>query len=469
MRVVKLAHAGCDDEVINKLIMAAALFRGRDIDVTVQPWENDGEDLVVISSFHAYGRQIDDIARGRAIPRLTVYRRPPEGSVDGVWVLRDRPVFEYFRILEALLAAIPGQMLASYPSLRIETLNRASAGLWAYGRARVFLDPQAGVCRAASQWDMIVMAEALRCGWPVKQLPAEDRAVAREVVTSLEGFVFTTLVGRQACEWQGSLSLSLSAWPDIRSHRYGHELARLSATLIASAADLESLMDIAPARVVAAFLHACRVAGLLHENGPSAVTDTPQRASPGAKSRVGVALRHWLGLSGKPTGDGNKLVFVGPRGAGKTTAIRSISGSAPVITEELVPAGPAGKKGVATLSLEYHYLKLESQILHLYGLYGCEGLGDIRDLPVSEALGLVLLLDATESAIYDDAEAWLAHIRGRYPDLPVAVGVTKTDRSRHFSLNRLRGVVGAVPTLSVDARDSETLRQLLRMMIMQGV
>lgn len=469
MKPLKLGHAGCDDEVIHKLIMAAALFRGRGIDVRVRPWEGDDEEIVVTNMLHPYGREVSEIARRRSIPRLTVRRQPPDIDDGGFWIVRDRPAVDYFRGLEAVLLSVlkAGCWGTEEPPVRIETLNRTGSGLLTYGRARVLLDASQGVCRAASAWDIGVLTQALRDERRVRCLPAEDLVISRNLVTSLESFVFMTLAGRPSCEWQGAPSLSLRVWPDIRSDRYGGELARLSASLLGRARDFEELTDLAPARIVAAFLYACRMAGLLYE-GNEAVPERAPRAARGEKKGAVAAFRHWLGLNGQGAGGHNKLLFVGPTGAGKTTAIRSISGGSPVLTEEVVFAGQAGHKSATLVKMEYHYLKIERDILHLYGLCGQNGLAGIQQIPVSGALGLVLLLDASNGGIYRDAQAWLGGVRGRYPDLPIAVGVTKTDRSQGFSLSRLRDVMGAVPALSVDARDSETLRQLLRLLMMQS-
>lgn len=469
MTTVTLGHAGCDDEVIHKLTMAASLFRGRGIDVRVMPWEDSDEDLVVTGVLDPYGREVGDIARRRLIPQLTVHRCPPGVENGECWILRERPAFDYFRILEKVLssAARAGRWPEEPPPVRIETLPRIGCGLLTFRRARVLVDAAQGVCRAASEWDIAVLAEALRDDRPVRCLPAQGLVVSRHVATSLESFVFTALVDRPSCEWRGAPMLSLRAWPDIRHHRYGGELARLSASLLGRERSVEELADLAPARIVAAFLHACAIAGLLHEKTEVAGKTTKAIVRNGTRNTA-VAFRHWLGLGGQGPGGRNKLLFIGPTGAGKTTAIRSISGGSPVLTEERVPMGQVGKSSGTTVEMEYQYLKIGGDILHLYGLCGRHDLTGIQGIPVSGALGLVLLLDASNDGIYRDAEAWLGGIRGRHPDVPVAVGVTKTDRSPGFSLSRLRNLLGAVPALSVDARDADNLRQLLRLLMMQS-
>lgn len=165
----------------------------------------------------------------------------------------------------------------------------------------------------------------------------------------------------------------------------------------------------------------------------------------------------------------NKLLFAGPVGAGKTTAINAISDSAPLSTEAPLSGGPMGEKTTTTVALDYSYLRLGNDIVHLYGVPGQERLKFMRELLVSGAIGAVLLLDASRKNINADAESWLQSLTGLSQDLRFVVGVTKTDQAENFSLNGLRQVVGqfsrSIPILSVDAREAESVKQLLRLML----
>lgn len=167
----------------------------------------------------------------------------------------------------------------------------------------------------------------------------------------------------------------------------------------------------------------------------------------------------------------NKLLFGGPVGSGKTTAIASISDSKPVSTEAPLSGGPMREKTQTTVALDYSTLTLDEHRVHLYGLPGQERLSFMRDILVPGALGVVVLLDASSDTIYEDADHWLQSLTDLDDKLRFVVGVTKTDLedASAFSLNRLRGIirqfVPSAPLLSVDARSDRDVLQLLRILL----
>lgn len=168
----------------------------------------------------------------------------------------------------------------------------------------------------------------------------------------------------------------------------------------------------------------------------------------------------------------NKLLFAGPVGAGKTTAIRAISTSAPVATEAPLSGGPMEEKTTTTVAMDYSLLDLDGEIVHLYGMPGQKRLDFMREILVEGALGAIVLLNANSETLYEDAQHWLDSLASLNPDLALIIGVTKTDRSHDFSLNLLREHVKnltqrAVPILSVDARQEADVKQLLRILLVQ--
>lgn len=167
--------------------------------------------------------------------------------------------------------------------------------------------------------------------------------------------------------------------------------------------------------------------------------------------------------------DYNKLVFAGPVGAGKSTAIQSISDSAPVSTEVPLSSGPMGEKTTTTVALDYSFLSLNGQILHIYGLPGQGRLAFMRDIILDGALGVVLLLDGSSDSVYEDAKSWLASVLEINEDINFVIGITKSDIASKLSLTELRNVVAqfvpTAPILSVDAREQEDIKQLLQILV----
>lgn len=68
---------------------------------------------------------------------------------------------------------------------------------------------------------------------------------------------------------------------------------------------------------------------------------------------------------------GNKLVFVGGMGAGKTTAIRAISDIEPVSTDMPLSIDATEEKSLTTVALDYSSVDLDDgELLHVYGVPG---------------------------------------------------------------------------------------------------
>jgi hypothetical protein len=164
----------------------------------------------------------------------------------------------------------------------------------------------------------------------------------------------------------------------------------------------------------------------------------------------------------------NKLLFAGPVGAGKTTAITTISTTKPVGTE--VPLQQAiGDKTSTTVALDYSFVHLDGELLNLYGLPGQDSLAFMRDILVPGALGVLLLLDASAANIEQQAIAWLGSMKKTDANLRFVIGITKTDVASDFSLNRLRSAVEkthpGIPMLSVDARQRDHVKALIELLL----
>lgn len=164
----------------------------------------------------------------------------------------------------------------------------------------------------------------------------------------------------------------------------------------------------------------------------------------------------------------NKLVFAGPVGAGKSTAILSVSSVAPITTEQPLSDGPLGDKATTTVALDYSYLDLDGEVLHLYGMPGQEQLSFMRDILLTGAYGVILLLDATQEDIAGSADHWLTSLLSIQPGIKIVVAVTKSENRFDFSLNALRRTVSnhltSAPIITIDPREKDDVMQALRIL-----
>lgn len=163
-----------------------------------------------------------------------------------------------------------------------------------------------------------------------------------------------------------------------------------------------------------------------------------------------------------------KIIFAGPTGAGKTTAIASISDIAVVRTEAAATDEIAVRKTFTTVAMDYGMLNLEGgDRVHLYGTPGQERFSFMWEILCEGAMGLVLLLDLLRPDPVGDlrfyVKAFEKIIKGS--DRAVAIGVTHVDLAPGATLAHIRRELSAiglnVPIFEVDARQRRDVELLL--------
>jgi len=162
----------------------------------------------------------------------------------------------------------------------------------------------------------------------------------------------------------------------------------------------------------------------------------------------------------------HKIVFSGPVGAGKTTAIASISDQLPLQTEAAATDSTAERKGTTTVAMDYGTLDLGTgALLHLYGTPGQDRFNFMWEVLAEGAFGLVILVDNARENPVSDMEHYLKAFEGFIRENGVVVGVTRMDVSRQSSLEdygkKLRELSVIAPVFEVDAREAVDIRTLL--------
>jgi signal recognition particle receptor subunit beta len=94
-----------------------------------------------------------------------------------------------------------------------------------------------------------------------------------------------------------------------------------------------------------------------------------------------------------------KIIFIGPMGAGKTTAIRAVSDIPPICTESENHDKTAHEKATTTVAMDYGEIHLdEGEIVALYGIPGQERFSFMWPVLAEGAMGAILLLCHNEQA-----------------------------------------------------------------------
>jgi len=165
-----------------------------------------------------------------------------------------------------------------------------------------------------------------------------------------------------------------------------------------------------------------------------------------------------------------KIIFTGPVGAGKTTAIESISDIAPIKTDASASDMTKTKKSSTTVAMDYGIMNLTGgEKIHLYGTPGQERFDFMWDILTTGGIGLILLLDNTRADPFQDMKFFLDSFQKFIAETNVAIGVTQMDLSNKPTINdyhiQLQGMGIKPPVFSVDARVKNDVSLLVQSLL----
>lgn len=160
-----------------------------------------------------------------------------------------------------------------------------------------------------------------------------------------------------------------------------------------------------------------------------------------------------------------KIVFTGPMGAGKTTAIAAISDEPPVLTDVVNTDRAAFDKAQTTVGLDYGHIAVDAA--HIVRLYGTPGQLRYRfmwEILGVNAAGVIVLIDASQADALVQLDAFVdAFGSGRR--MPIVVGVGRSGQAGAFPLDvfaqRLESHGLTLPVFGVDVRRREDVLLLV--------
>jgi signal recognition particle receptor subunit beta len=165
-----------------------------------------------------------------------------------------------------------------------------------------------------------------------------------------------------------------------------------------------------------------------------------------------------------------KIIFTGPVGAGKTTAINSISDVPPVKTDAVATDMTKNRKASTTVAMDYGIMHLAGgEKVHLYGTPGQERFNFMWDILINGGIGLILLLDNTRADPFQDMSFFLDAFSGFISETGVAIGVTQLDLCNKLTINdyhkQLQGLGLKSPVFAVDAREKNDVSLLIQALL----
>jgi len=162
----------------------------------------------------------------------------------------------------------------------------------------------------------------------------------------------------------------------------------------------------------------------------------------------------------------NKILFTGPVGAGKTTAIGAISDIPPVTTDAAASDMTLNRKGYTTTAMDYGVLNLDGGAkVHLYGTPGQERFDFMWEILSAGGIGLILLLDNTRPSPVKDMQFFMKAFSDMIRQVPVVVGITKADLKPSPSTEDYARILEKanmrLPIFEVDSRRTDDVRNLV--------
>lgn len=165
-----------------------------------------------------------------------------------------------------------------------------------------------------------------------------------------------------------------------------------------------------------------------------------------------------------------KIIFTGPVGAGKTTAIGSLSDIPVVTTDEQASDMTQNRKEKTTVAMDYGLMKLEGgERIHLYGTPGQERFDFMWEILTQGGIGLILLLDNTRADPFQDMRFFLNSFDDFIKRTKLAIGVTRMDLADGPVLDQYHAELKKLginpPLFEVDARKRIDIVQLVEALL----
>ncbi len=165
-----------------------------------------------------------------------------------------------------------------------------------------------------------------------------------------------------------------------------------------------------------------------------------------------------------------KIIFTGPVGAGKTTAISSISDAPPVKTDAAASDMTKSRKSSTTVAMDYGVMNLAGgEKVHLYGTPGQERFDFMWDILTTGGIGLILLLDNSRADPFQDMRFFLDAFGKFINDTAVAIGVTQMDISHKPTIKDYQQQLQLLglkpPVFAVDAREHNDVSLLVQSLL----
>ena len=162
------------------------------------------------------------------------------------------------------------------------------------------------------------------------------------------------------------------------------------------------------------------------------------------------------------------ILFAGPMGAGKTTAIQSLSEIEVVRTEANNSERHIVDQTTTTVALDYGEIVIGAEDkVRLYGIPGQKRFSFMWAILKKRAEGMVLLVNSDAPDPIQEMTFFLEEFRELYDRGGVVIGITRSDVKQGPSVADIADEVErtnpglVIPVFTVDPRDKDQMQNLL--------
>lgn len=162
------------------------------------------------------------------------------------------------------------------------------------------------------------------------------------------------------------------------------------------------------------------------------------------------------------------ILFAGPMGAGKTTAIRSLSEIDVVSTEAANSDRDAADKPTTTVALDYGEISVnEAEKVRLYGIPGQRRFDFMWTILAERAEGVIVLVNADAENPVEIAIEYVKEFFAIYERGGIVIGLTRADLVPKSLIEEYADSIAdempdvLIPIFTVDARSNADMNVLL--------
>lgn len=164
-----------------------------------------------------------------------------------------------------------------------------------------------------------------------------------------------------------------------------------------------------------------------------------------------------------------KIIFAGSMGAGKTTAIRSLSDEKVVSTDVSNTDRKSHGKLLTTVGIDYGQILLPPDTkIGLYGTPGQERFELVWRIVTEGALGVIILIDSSSEKSPEELPYYIDYFHKHGMD-KIIVGITHTDLEGYLTMDECFDIMQkrdfTFPIFEVDARQREDILLLVETLI----